>query len=138
MTIQISITIWTILSFVALAFILDKLLFKPIFEVMDRRKQKIEEDQKLKKTALEDAERCRADALEARAAARREAVSKGEEIAEKARSETADMLAARKAENGAALEEKRKEFTTEGHEIQESLDSALDRLAADYAETLLR
>ena len=42
MTIQISITIWTILCFLALMLILHHLLFKPVLSVIDRRKARIE------------------------------------------------------------------------------------------------
>ena len=42
MTIQISVTIWTIICFVLLMLILHNLLFKPVLRVMDARREKIE------------------------------------------------------------------------------------------------
>ena len=42
MTIQISITLWTIICFVLLMLILHNLLFKPVLRVMDARREKIE------------------------------------------------------------------------------------------------
>ncbi len=41
MTIQLSVTIWTIICFVALMLILNNLLFKPILKIMDERKERI-------------------------------------------------------------------------------------------------
>ncbi|MGN1316226.1 MAG: ATP synthase F0 subunit B [Acutalibacteraceae bacterium] len=41
MTIQLSISVWTIICFVLLMIILDKLLFKPVLKVMDERKERI-------------------------------------------------------------------------------------------------
>lgn len=42
MTIQISVTIWTIICFVLLMLILHNLLFKPVLKVMDERRERIE------------------------------------------------------------------------------------------------
>ena len=42
MTIQLSITIWTILCFIALMLILHHLLFKPVLSLLDRRKARID------------------------------------------------------------------------------------------------
>ena len=41
MTIQLSISVWTVICFVLLMIILDKLLFKPVLKVMDERKERI-------------------------------------------------------------------------------------------------
>lgn len=42
MTIQLSVSIWTIICFLLLMLILHNLLFKPVLEVMDKRKARIE------------------------------------------------------------------------------------------------
>ncbi len=41
MTIQISVLIWTVISFVLLMVILRNLLFKPVLELIDSRREKI-------------------------------------------------------------------------------------------------
>ena len=41
MTIQLSISVWTVICYVLLMIILDKLLFKPVLKVMDERKERI-------------------------------------------------------------------------------------------------
>ena len=42
MTVQISVTIWTVICFIALYFILKYLLFIPVLDVMDKRQKKID------------------------------------------------------------------------------------------------
>jgi len=42
MTIQLSILVWTVICFILLALILHNWLFKPVLEVMDKRKERIE------------------------------------------------------------------------------------------------
>ncbi len=41
MSIQISVTIWTVICFILLMLILNNLLFKPVLEIMDKRREKI-------------------------------------------------------------------------------------------------
>lgn len=55
MTVQLSVTVWTVICFILLMLILHNLLFKPVLKVMDARrdrisraKQKREEQQKQK------------------------------------------------------------------------------------------
>ncbi len=42
MTIQLSVTVWTVICFVALMLILNNLLFKPVLKLMDERKERID------------------------------------------------------------------------------------------------
>lgn len=42
MTIQISVTVWTVICFILLMLILNNLLFKPVLNVMDKRRAKID------------------------------------------------------------------------------------------------
>lgn len=53
MNIQISVIIWTVICFVALMLILRNLLFKPLLEVMDKRKERLENARK-KKAEMEN------------------------------------------------------------------------------------
>lgn len=41
MTIQLSVTVWTVICFIALMLILKNLLFKPVLKIMDQRKERI-------------------------------------------------------------------------------------------------
>ena len=42
MTIQLSVTVWTVICFCLLMLILHNLLFKPVLKVMDDRRERIE------------------------------------------------------------------------------------------------
>ncbi len=42
MTIQLSVTVWTVICFLLLMLILNNLLFKPILKLMDKRKERID------------------------------------------------------------------------------------------------
>lgn len=57
MTIQLSVTVWTVICFILLMLILNNLLFKPVLKLMDRRKERI--DNAAKK--LEEAEKIDAE-----------------------------------------------------------------------------
>ncbi len=110
MTIQISVLLWTIICFVALSFILNKLLFKPFFKVMDARRERLETAVNVKTQREEEAARL---AQEAQAAAEETAAA-----AEKQRLE--------------ALSQLREEVRAA--EIKAEKDQ-LDQLA-EYSETL--
>ena len=56
MTIQLSVTVWTVICFALLMVILNNLLFKPVLAIMDKRNKKIE-DAKAKKTEIEKIQR---------------------------------------------------------------------------------
>ena len=42
MTIQLSVTVWTVICFLLLMLILNNLLFRPILKLLDQRKQRID------------------------------------------------------------------------------------------------
>ena len=48
MTIQLSVTVWTVICFVALMLILHNLLFKPVLAMLDKRNKRIEDAAKKK------------------------------------------------------------------------------------------
>ena len=56
MSIQISVTVWTILCFLALMLILDRLLFRPLLSFMDKRREKIDGAKRARETALRQQE----------------------------------------------------------------------------------
>lgn len=59
MTIQISVTVWTLICFTAVFLVLRNVLFKPLLEVMDKRKAKIDGA----RMAREESERVRQNRL---------------------------------------------------------------------------
>ena len=74
MTIQLSVTLWTILCFLALMVILDRLLFRPMLSFMDARRARIE----AARAVREESAAAREAELERREASRREAAHKAQ------------------------------------------------------------
>ncbi len=120
-------TIWTILSFLALLFLLNRFLYKPLVRFMDERRARIdagmneekearaaiEEDERLLEREREEALRAgleelkaekgrneerRAEAIRLAKLSAAEAVADGLTEAEKLRSETARVLSLRRGE----------------------------------------
>lgn len=59
MSIEISVVIWTIISFAALYYVLKFLLFKPIISFMDNRNARIKAGFQARESALSEKDECR-------------------------------------------------------------------------------
>ena len=137
MTIQISVLLWTVITFCILMFFLNKFLFKPLLAFMDAREQKIasaRERREKAALALETAER--------EAEQRRRAAEKQARDAAAAAILDAKRLAAKQtaeAENKYALllEQRRSEMETEKRELQQNLDAGMDYLVTAFVQKLV-
>ena len=137
MTIQISVLLWTVITFCILMFFLNKFLFKPLLAFMDAREQKIasaRERREKAALALETAER--------EAEQRRRAAEKQARDAAAAAILDAKRLAAKQtaeAENRYALllEQRRSEMDTEKRELQQNLDAGMDDLVTAFVQKLV-
>ena len=137
MTIQISVLLWTVITFCILMFFLNKFLFKPLLAFMDAREQKIasaRERREKAALALETAER--------EAEQRRRAAEKLARDAAAAAILDAKRLAAKQtaeAENRYALllEQRRSEMETEKRELQQNLDAGMDDLVTAFVQKLV-
>ena len=137
MTIQISVLLWTVITFCILMFFLNKFLFKPLLAFMDAREQRIasaRERREKAALALETAER--------EAEQRRRAAEKQARDAAAAAILDAKRLAAKQtaeAENRYALllEQRRSEMETEKRELQQNLDSGMDDLVTAFVQKLV-
>lgn len=137
MTIQISVLLWTVITFCILMFFLNKFLFKPLLAFMDAREQKIasaRERREKAALALETAER--------EAEQRRRAAEKQARDAAAAAILDAKRLAAKQtaeAENKYALllEQRRSEMETEKRELQQNLDAGMDDLVTAFVQKLV-
>ena len=85
MTIQISVVLWTVICFCLAMLILDKLLFKPLFAVMDKRNARIaaagvaaREQERAREEHREAARLAAEEALADRRRQAREALDKAE------------------------------------------------------------
>lgn len=138
MTIQISLTIWTIIGFCTLAFVLNRFLFQPILKVMDERNAKISEDRNQKQALLEERESMRRQAELARLEAQKTAAEAGEKALEIEKERTEKLLSEKIAEYDQKLEQLRKNYETEARDIQTSLTVNIDDLADRYVKALIQ
>lgn len=138
MTIQLSVTVWTVICFVLLMLILHNLLFKPVLAVMDKRNKKIE-DAKAKKAEFEKIQSENDALLSKKKKAFLEArLKKSTEEIEAIRANS--KLAAQKAQEQRlkTVEEYRYKSDVEHNEILLVLEAHSTDLASAFAENLVK
>lgn len=137
MTIQLSVTLWTLLCFLALILILNNLLFKPVLRVMDARRARIGA---AKDKAAEYAriraqnEQERKEALDARERARQKQLV---ERVDALRQESREAVDAARTERLAALDRFREKTEAEREEILATLSAHSEELAAAFARSVI-
>ena len=135
MSIQPSLIIWTVICFLVFALIIDKLLFVPVTEVIDKRKKRIadaESKARADRETLEAAEREHdAKLLESQSESR----ALTEKMAETRRKESEnDVLSAKSAAEESLSREK--EALERSREKRDSeLSSLASSLAREFAES---
>ena len=135
MTIQLSLIIWTIIGFIALSFILNRFLFKPLLGVMDTRNEKIKSAEEERQKELERREKTRKAQEIANAAREQEARKTLEQNLANERKKTEYILADKKAEYDAELEKIRQKYETDTQASEEKLSKSIDKLAQKYVKT---
>ena len=138
MTIQLSVTVWTVICFVLLMLILHNLLFKPVLAVMDKRNKKIE-GAKAKKAEFEKIQSENDALLSKKKKAFLEAqLKKSTEEIEAIRANS--KLAAQKAQEQRlkTVEEYRYKSDVEHNEILLVLEAHSTDLASAFAENLVK
>ena len=136
MTVQVSVTIWTILCFLAAIVILDRLLFRPLLSFMDARQEKIDSARRRREGALREREETLRRREEDRLAAEKQAMVDASAALDTARRNSARRVAEKKAENEARLARQREELAEESKAIQARLEPQMGRLAAAFANRL--
>lgn len=133
MTVQVSVTVWTVLCFAALMLILDRLLFRPLLGVMDKRRDKIDGARR----ARADAVREREEELSLREGARIEAEKRARREASdelsRVKEEGARRLAERQAENERRLSALDEALAEESKAILHAAAPRTDEIAAAFA-----
>lgn len=136
MTIQVSVIVWTVICFIALALILDRLLFRPMLSFMDSRREKIDRA----KSARDDALRQRQEELDrreqARAAASRQAMLDAAAALETTREENARRLSDRRAELEVRREADGEVLAARSRALLAEAEPREDELVAALAERL--
>lgn len=137
MTIQVSVTIWTVICFCLLMLVLHNLLFKPVLGVIDARRERLEKAH-AKKAAFEK------QAAENEALLRKKEAAFHDEEQRRVRDEI-DMIRAdsRKAVESAReerlqeMDRFREKTEAERVEILETLSAHTADLAAAFAESII-
>ncbi len=138
MNIQLPVVLWTVICFLLLMLILKNLLFKPVFEVMDKRKEKIANAKKkqaeIKALAKEHQERLAI--LEEDAKIQRENYIKSELKLIKIKSKTE----LEEAKNGRVtrLDEARISAENEKEEIKAAFHKSSDEIVKAFANQLIK
>lgn len=138
MTIQLSVTVWTVICFCLLMLILHNLLFKPVLKVMDDRRERIEKA-RLKKEEQKKLEEEQKLLLE----------EKEKAFAEANKKQVKEQVTAIRAEYKSAVEEAQDERirlvddyrikAEEEHcEILRTLSVHSNELALYFAESLIK
>ena len=136
MTVQISVTVWTILCFLALMLILDRMLFRPLLTFMDKRQNKVDRAKKKKENALRKRDEELRQREEDLAAAEKRAAQELSAAVDAARKDNLRAAADKKADNARRLEQQRQDLEQESQDIQRQLTPRRGELAAVFAQRL--
>ena len=137
MNIQISVVIWTVICFVILMVILRNLLFKPIFEIMDKRNEKLKkaEEKKLQESLLIEEHEKRLEILKADAKIQRENFIKSELDIISVKSKT--DIETVKAQRLEKIEAYKKATEDEKQEICSAFNKNCEKIAKAFAERII-
>ena len=138
MTIQISVTVWTVICFILLMVILHNWLFKPVLQLMDRRRERIEKAA-ARKAELEKTEQEYQAAFSAEKAARsREREQQLQQQLETLQSESHHAVELAKEERVRELDEYRDRAERERKEILATLEQHLPELVDTLAKSITK
>ena len=130
--------LWTIVTFVALAWVLKKFAWKPILAIIEAREKTIQEALDESKRAREAADEALAKNRELMAQARGEAakiVTEGQKQAERIRTE---LLAKARTDSAAVLEQGRRQIEFETKQAVAELKGTVVQVALDAAGKLIQ
>lgn len=138
MTIQLSVSVWTVICFVLLMLILHNLLFKPVLKVMDERNERIRKAAQKKIHLQEEEEKREAEISEKKAAfiaeKKKQLKDEIEEIRLKSRQDV--LLASKERLNEVDSYHRKADIRRE--EIISELSNHSEELAVRFADSLLR
>ncbi|MBQ8894659.1 MAG: hypothetical protein IJ043_09685 [Clostridia bacterium] len=138
MTIQISVTIWTIICFILLMLILHHLLFKPVLGVMDKRRERIENAAAKKAEHQRLAEEYEAALQEQKVAAQAARKKQAKAQVEAIRAESKQAIEEAKDLRLQELDAARAEADAERQRILQALSTHSMELATAFAESLTK
>lgn len=138
MTIQISVTIWTVICFILLALILHFLLFKPVLGVMDSRKAKLEKARQNKEDYQEKIKQYELTLAEKKAAFEIESKKMLEEELEKVQADGKAAVISAQEERISQVEDFRNKTQAEHQEIMDVLCTHTDLIAKSLVDNIIK
>lgn len=137
MSIQPSVVVWTVICFVLLMIILKNLLFKPVLEVLDKRKEKIDAaSKKLRDIESITAENERRLASE-KARAEAESVAAAKEKVQQIQSQGKKEIQNAQRKCLSDIDEYRNGITEEYDKIVYSVAPKMETAAAIFAKNII-
>lgn len=137
MNIDFSVLFWTIVCFLALILILDRLLFRPILRIIARRQEKIDagiEAGRAATAALEEQALKSRTAQELRHA---EEVTRTEQVLRTLRTEDLDVITSTKQALDAAFQSLEEQLSKKAASLDAALDAETTRLSRMLANRLI-
>ena len=138
MSIQISVTIWTVICFILAMLILNNLLFKPVLEIMDKRREKIAAARAKKAerdSLIVENERLVAEKMAEHKANEKKLIK---ERVEKVQSDRKKAVEAAKEVRLHKLDETRRNTEAQEKEILSKLSSHAEELAVMLADRIVK
>ena len=138
MTIQPSVVIWTVICFLLLVLILDRLLFRPVLALLDKRRERLDAAREKKaRTERLAAERAETRERERTAALAREKKRQSDEL-ERVRADGRARLEAADLERIRRTDGYRTSAEADCAQLLALLSQRADELAVSFAESLTK
>lgn len=132
MNIQISVLLWTVICFLLLMLILQKLLFQPILKCMDARESKIETAKQKKRDAEQAAEEAKAALAQSAREQTEQAKKDAERMISQEQGSVEAALMQKREEEQLATERYAVELTAERENLLRKLGEEAERLGEQF------
>lgn len=129
--------LYTIINLIVLAFLLNKVLIKPVTEIMEKRRQMIEDGLKNAQSAQEDAMKMKEEYAQALGGAREESIQIVEKARKDAKSEYERIVKEADAKAGSMIESAKADIRVEREKTMNALQSQIAGLAMTAAAKIV-
>jgi F-type H+-transporting ATPase subunit b len=129
--------LWVIFFVLLLTFVLDRLLLRPVLDVIRRREEAIASARDLANRATSEAQAATAEFEEKTNAARAQMYREMDDMRRAALMHRAEIVAKTRAEAEAQVAEAAKKLQTEAHDVRRRLEADAQALGTEAAERIL-
>jgi F-type H+-transporting ATPase subunit b len=129
--------LWVIFFVLLLTFVVDRLLLRPVLEVIRKREEAIESARELARRSATEAQSATAEFERKTSAARAEIYREMDDMRRAALGQRADIVAQTRAEAEAAVANAARQLRAEAEDARRRLDAEAQALGAAAAERIL-